>query len=211
MTSGLAGLILRTAEELGIERFAYVGWSWGASIGVHFGARHGDRLDALVLLDAGHTDVTGDARRPLDDVIADFTAQQERYRFAGWDEVLTAARESRPRWRPALEERVRAGMREDDGAIVANSDPRAAAAAWYGLLQEQPSSTHAALAQSALPILLVLAAENDTAVEAERFRAAVPQAELRWVEAGHDLLADAPEETTALVAEWLAFAVTRPH
>ncbi|HZC28279.1 MAG TPA: alpha/beta hydrolase, partial [Gaiellaceae bacterium] len=76
--SRLAGLILRTAEELGIERFAYVGWSWGASIGVHFGARHGDRLDALVLLDAGHTDVTGDARRPFDDVIADFTAQQER-------------------------------------------------------------------------------------------------------------------------------------
>ena len=41
----------------GGRRFDYVGWSWGASIGVHVAAGHADRLTALVLLDAGHTDV----------------------------------------------------------------------------------------------------------------------------------------------------------
>jgi pimeloyl-ACP methyl ester carboxylesterase len=209
--SRLADVVVATADRLGIGRFAYVGWSWGASIGVHLGVRRGSRLAALVLLDAGHTDIPGDPRRTLDDVLTDIGEQHERYKFAGWDEFLAAARESRHRWRPALERRLRAGMREVDGSVVASSDWRAAAAAWHGLLQEQPSSTHSVLGHMELPTLLVLAAGNDTAAEAERFRKAVPHAELRSIASGHDLLADAPEETIALVSEWLRFVIARPH
>jgi pimeloyl-ACP methyl ester carboxylesterase len=199
----LADLVVEVAAGLGIDRFAFVGWSWGASIGVHLGARHRDRLDALVLLDAGHTDVPGEADQELDAIVAWFTEQHERFRFESWDAFLAAARATRPRWRPALEERLRAGMQETDGAIVARSDRRAAAAAWHGLLQEQPSSTHGALGSGDLPILLVIATENDTSAEVERFRAAVPGAEVRRVDSGHDLLADAPEETIRLVADFL--------
>jgi pimeloyl-ACP methyl ester carboxylesterase len=199
----LADLVVEVAAGLGIHRFAFVGWSWGASIGVHLGARHRDRLDALVLLDAGHTDVPGDADQELDAIVAWFTEQHESFRFESWDAFLAAARAMRPRWRPALEERLRAGMQEVDGAIVARSDRRAAAAAWYGLLREQPSSTHATLGSGDLPVLLVIATENDTAAEVERFRAAVPGAEVRRVDSGHDLLADAPEETIRLVADFL--------
>jgi lipase len=201
--SRLADLVVGVADDLGIGRFAYVGWSWGASIGVHLGARHAERLNALVLLDAGHTDIPGDPEQPLEEILAGLSEQQERYRFADWDAFIAAARETRPRWRPALEERLRAGMHEVDGAIVALSDRRAAAAAWHGLVQEQPSSTHATLGETDLPIMLVTASRNDTAAEVERFRAAVPQAKLRAVDSGHDLLADAPDETIALVATWL--------
>jgi pimeloyl-ACP methyl ester carboxylesterase len=200
----LADLLVAVADAFGVARFGYVGWSWGASIGVHLGARHRDRLDALVLLDAGHTDIPGDPAQSFDDIVAWFTEQHERYRFDSWDAFSAAARETRPRWRPALEERLRAGMDDVGGAIVARSDSRAAAAAWHGLLQEQPSSTHAALGASDLPILLVVATRNDTAAELERFRAAVPHAEIRTVDSGHDLLADAPEETIPLVADFLA-------
>jgi lipase len=200
----LADLVVEVADRLGIDRFAYVGWSWGASIGVHLGARHRDRLEALVLLDAGHTDIPGDAGQSLEDVLAGISARHERYRFADWDAFLAAARETRPAWRPALEERLRAGMHEVDGAIVARSDRRAAAAAWHGLLREQPSSTHGALGRSDLAILLVLARRNDTAAEVERFRAAVPHADVLTVDAGHDLLADAPDETVAVVERWLS-------
>jgi pimeloyl-ACP methyl ester carboxylesterase len=203
-----ADLVVEVADQLGIGRFAYVGWSWGASIGVHLGARHRDRLEALVLLDAGHTDIPGDPERTLDDILAGISEQRERYRFDSWDAFFAAARETRPRWRPELEERLRAGMHEVDGAIVACSDRRAAAAAFHGLLQEQPSSTHAALGATDLPILLVLASGNDTAAEVERFRAAVPHAELTSVDSSHDLLADAPEETIALVAGWLDAVAT---
>jgi len=201
--SSLAALIVEAADSLGIGRFDFVGWSWGASIGVHLGARHSDRLRGLVLLDAGHTDVPGDPSTPLEQVIADFGDQHVRYRFDGWGAFLASAKETRPRWRPALEERLRAGMREEGGAIVAASDKRAAAAAWHGLLQEQPSSAHDALGRSGLPVLLVVASDTDASAEVERFRAAVPTAELAEVDSGHDVLADAPEETIALVSGWL--------
>jgi pimeloyl-ACP methyl ester carboxylesterase len=101
-------------------------------------------------------------------------------------------------------------MHEVDGAIVARSDRRAAAAAWHGLIQEQPSSAHAALGETELPVLLVLASGNETEAEAGRFRVAVPQTELRRVDSGHDLLADSPEETIRLVADFLARYRTVP-
>jgi pimeloyl-ACP methyl ester carboxylesterase len=206
----LAALVVDVADRLAIGAFAYVGWSWGASIGVHLGARHADRLEALVLLDAGHTDIPGDPEQRLEEVRAGISEQQERYRFADWEAFVAAARDTRPRWRPALEERLRAGMHEVDGAIVARSDRRAAAAAWHGLLQEQPSSAHSALGQTELPVLLVLASGNDTESEVARFRAAVPQTEVRRVESGHDVLADAPEETIGVVADFLARYRTVP-
>lgn len=206
--SRLADLIVETADGLGIDGFAYVGFSWGASIGVHLGARHADRLKALVLLDAGHTDIPGDPAPSLAEMLENVSTQHERYRFDSWDAFLAAAQETRPRWRPALEERLRAGMREQDGEIVARSDRRAAAAAFHGLHQEQPSSAHDALGQSGVPVLLVLAAQEDTASEAEHFRAAVPQTEVRVVDSGHDLLADAPEETIDLVAAWVRSALS---
>ena len=206
--SCLADLIVQTADSLGIGTFAYVGFSWGASIGVHLAARHADRVKALVLLDAGHTDIPGDPELSLAELLENVSTQHERYRFDSWDAFFAASKETRPRWRPALEERLRAGMHEQDGAVVARSDRRAAAAAFHGLQQEQPSSAHAALGHSGVPVLLVLASQQDTSTEAEQFRAAVPQTEVREVDSGHDLLADAPEETIALVADWVPSALS---
>jgi pimeloyl-ACP methyl ester carboxylesterase len=203
--SRLAELIVETADELELEQFAFVGWSWGASIGVHLAVRYAGRVAALVLLDAGHTDIPGE-ERSLAEVLEDLSSQHERYRFESWEAFLEAAQQARPAWRPALEERMRAGMVEQGGAIVARADRRAAAAAWHGLLQEQPSSAHVALGQAQIPVLLVLAAENNTTDETERFRRAVPQAEVRVIDSGHDLLADAPAETIALVGDWLLAA-----
>jgi pimeloyl-ACP methyl ester carboxylesterase len=112
--TSLADLVVETADAPGVGRFAYVGWSWGASIGVHLGARHAQRLSALVLLEAGHTDIPGDPDRTLEDVLAELGERQERYRFDTWDDFFVAARQSRPNWRPALEDRLRAGMHETD-------------------------------------------------------------------------------------------------
>ena len=209
--AALADLVVETADALQLGRFAFVGWSWGASIGVHLGVRHAARLRALVLLDAGHTDIPGDAGRTLEDVLAELGDRQERYRFETWQGFFAEARQSRPKWRPALEERLRAGMRESERGIVANADRRAAAAAWYGLLQQQPSRTHAELARVEVPILLVVASGNDTADQLERFRRLVPHTDVRELDSGHDLLADAPDETIALVSEWVRSTVGCPH
>jgi pimeloyl-ACP methyl ester carboxylesterase len=182
-------------------------WHGLNPFGVHLAARHQHRVRALALLDAGHTDIPGDPEQPLDVVLEEISGRQERYAFESWEEFLEAAKETRPNWRPALETQLRAGMRKRDGAVVARSDRRAAAAAWHGRLQEQPSSAHAALGETRLPVLLVLGSRNDTTAEVERFRDVVSQVDVRSVESGHDLLADAPEETIALVAEWLRTAL----
>jgi hypothetical protein len=60
------------------------------------------------------------------------------------------------------------------------------------------------LATLDLPILLVLAARNDTAGATARFRSALPRARVEVVDSEHDLLAHAPAETIGLVADWLA-------
>ena len=61
----------------------------------------------------------------------------------------------------------------------------------------------AALGELDLRLLLLLASRNDTAEETARFRRAVPRATIETVDTGHDLFADAPEETADLVASWL--------
>lgn len=201
--SQLADAIVAAADVLEVETFAFVGWSWGASLGVHLAVRHPGRVERMVLLDAGHTDIPADSSVSLDDLVTAMSREQEGYRFPSWDAFVETARETRPHWRPALEERLRAGMEERGGEVVARSDPRAAAAALYGLLQEQPSTTHRALGTTGIPVLLIVASGSDSEQELELFRAAVPDADIRSLDSGHDLLADAPDETIALVADWL--------
>lgn len=88
--------------------------------------------------------------------------------------------------------------------MVARADhPRAAAAALHWLGAEPPTSTFSALSRLGLPILLALASRNDTSASVERFRAAVPVAEIRTVDSEHDLLAHAADETIALVGDWV--------
>jgi len=72
----LAELVLDVAGERGIDRFVYMGFSWGASIGVHLAAGNPERVEALVLLDAGHTDVVLDATR--EQLEAEFAREQEQ-------------------------------------------------------------------------------------------------------------------------------------
>src|SRR5206468_2538744 len=48
LPSRLATLITGVADDAGVDRFAFMGHSWGASIGVHLAANHSDRVDALI-------------------------------------------------------------------------------------------------------------------------------------------------------------------
>lgn len=200
----LADLVANVADELRLSRFVFVGWSWGASIGVHLAARHAVRLSSLVLLDAGHTDLQDDLGwrdATLDERVSGAEAQVPVY--ATWDEALAAARERGGAWRPALEERIRAGLVERGGAIVPRADTTAMAAAFHWVGVERPSEQLQRLGALHLPLLLVVATRNDTTAQVERFRASVPHAEIRTVDSGHDVFAHAPEETERIVAEWV--------
>ena len=203
----LASLVVQLLDVLGLERAAYVGYSWGASIGCHLGARHPERLSGLVLLDAGYQDVPADGRS-LAERIADARESQASFRFDDWEGLFTAAREAGGRWSPEREERLRAGMREVGGQLVVAASPEAAAAALHGVITEPPTEQLAALGRTDVPVLLVTSGERagdeDGRAAVERFRATVPQAEIVHIEnSGHDLLSDAPEQTIRAVGEFL--------
>lgn len=185
-------------DNVDANRFAFMGHSWGASIGVHLAANHPDRVEALILLDAGHTDVRAIESR--DELAREFEADQASFAFESWEAFFDWVRGRVRDWRPSLEPRYREGMKEENGTIVAR--PPAAAAAWalYGVSQEPPSSVHERLD---LPVLLIVSDANEETEALERFRAAVPHARVEVVHAGHDIVEDVPEETVRLVADFL--------
>jgi 3-oxoadipate enol-lactonase len=204
----LASLVVRLLDALDLERAAYVGYSWGASIGCHLGAAHRERLSALVLLDAGYDDVPEDGKS-LEQRVEEARDAQASARFPDRAAFLSAVQEGKRNWRPALEERALAGMREEDGELIVGASFEAAAAALHGVIAEPPTEQLAALGGTSLPVLLVTSGERagdeEGQVAVERFRAAVPHAEVVHVaDSGHDLLADAPEQTIRAVGEFLS-------
>jgi hypothetical protein len=66
----------------------------------------------------------------------------------------------------------------------------------HGVKAEPPRSMHERLS---VPVLLLLANGADM----EGFKERVPQAVVEPVEAGHDIVEDAPAETVRLIADWL--------
>jgi pimeloyl-ACP methyl ester carboxylesterase len=152
LPSRLADLVLETVP---FERYVFMGHSWGGSIGVQLAADHPERLEGLVLLDAGYRNVELDVSR--DRLVDAFEAERER-----------------------------------EGQVLERSVARAAAWALHGVSREKQTATHERLH---LPVLLLLARDAE---------GTVPNAEIDRLDAGHDLLEDAPAETARLVLEWLA-------
>jgi pimeloyl-ACP methyl ester carboxylesterase len=62
----LADLVPPLLDALGVERAAFMGFSWGGDVGCHVAARHPERLTALVLLDAGYRDPPFDPLLPYE-------------------------------------------------------------------------------------------------------------------------------------------------
>ncbi len=207
--TALARLVVDLLDALELERAVYVGHSWGASIGCHLAASAPARLDALVLLDAGYTDFQdrpGYEEMDLAAVTAISVEQARDARWSSWEDCFEFFRPFVRTWRPALEERLRAGMREENGLIVPVVQPDVFAAASYGVMVEPPSATLESLEKLEVPILLVVASDTISTEHGrralERFRSAVPDAEVVEVDSGHDLLADAPEDTLAVLDRW---------
>jgi 3-oxoadipate enol-lactonase len=195
LPSRLTRIVLAVADANELERFAFMGHSWGGTIGAHLAALHPERIGALVLLDAGYSDAATDRSR--DDLVEQFEADQAAFAFESWDAYLEWVHSRVREWRPSLEPRYREGMVESGGKIVPRADARAAAWAMHGVSVESPRD---ALDRIGVPVLLLLAADADS----QGFEERVPQAVVHRLDTGHDIVEDAPEETVTLVADWLA-------
>lgn len=199
----LAGLVPQLLDALAIRRAPLIGFSWGGDIGCHVGARHGDRLSALVILDAGYRDPPFDPLQPFEERVTENEAAFEDYSAPSWDAVFAEAQQRHRRWSPQVEASVRAGRREQGGRIVPAGDPRILAAVEHGIAQAPPSTTRAALAASGLPVLVV-ASDDAAGDDLARFATDVPQADIHQPGGlGHDVLVDGFPELVHFVGGWL--------
>jgi pimeloyl-ACP methyl ester carboxylesterase len=207
----LATWMWRVVDAAGLDRVTLVGHSWGGAIACHMHAARSERVEALVLVDSGHldyADVLGDeVDRPIEDWIKE--ARDRQLRVA---DAATLAKELEIDADDPIMDVLLVAMEYDDagsGDMVSRVRPEAQGRARYHLAHARQSETWETIAAAGTPTLLLLATEPEHArtqneAAAPRFRAAVPQADVRLVPgATHSLITDLRAEFGAMVAAWL--------
>lgn len=195
-------------DELELERVAWAGSSWGGIVGVHLAAAHPERLAALVLVDGGYLDPEHEHGETLDEV-REYWRSRPGWRFPSWAAAVAESREAFTRWSPGLEAYARSAFREENGEVVSTMGPDVYAAAMHGIDRSPPSSVHARLGETRLPVLLLGATEPPREAARrdtwrERFASDVPQADVRRIDgAPHLMLEERPEETARAIGMWL--------
>jgi pimeloyl-ACP methyl ester carboxylesterase len=211
-TESVVELVLGVMDERGVSSAILMGHSWGGTVMTAFASRYPDRVDGLVLVDSGHADYQDQPGFPngrsFDELVEEYRAAERGVRTSEAELEHDIEEEVRRPLTPGLVEAFRAGLREEDGALVGIPTPEVRASAMAGLMHTRVTEAWPAIAAAGIPVLLLLATEpaeareqNEAAVPAfsERF----PDAEIRFFEnAGHDLFADAGPELGRVVAEW---------
>jgi len=203
----LVDLARDLVDALGFERPAWSGSSWGAIVGLHLGARHPERIAALVLLDGGYLHTT--EGKTLYELKEHWREQGQEFTYETWEELNADARRYFGRWSPALEASARSAFLEKNGAPVSIMGSDLYAAAVYGVEKTPPWASFEQLGRNSLPVLLVAATEPAETAEKraaglERVAQLVPQAKITLMEgAPHYLIEARPEETARALSTWL--------
>ena len=195
LPSRLAELAADLFLELGVDRAAFVGFSWGAQVGCSFAARLPERTASLVLIDGGYFQPP--EAGTLEACIEEARLEVEEDSFETWDAYFAYERESLRRWTPALEKAHRAVMREENGRVTPILDAEGLGAIIRANRREPAPDTYPAIVAGGVPVLLVTYRVN---AAIERFRSALPQARIELIEDGiHDLVSFAPAEIAELI------------
>jgi pimeloyl-ACP methyl ester carboxylesterase len=172
--SALSGLVTEIVDELDAACTAFLGFSWGATVGCWFAALNPERVRALVLVEGGHFDFADldgfDSDRTLDEFVAEAEA-------AASDEGNDFGSHT-----PAVAGAMIYGLCEEP------------ATATYALLtaSETPLLFLGSKLERALPELQRLSrlVPQSNIVQLET--------------TGHELLRDAPSEVARAAGDWLA-------
>ena len=205
----LAGLVLSLADELGWERFILAGHSWGGAVASHVVAANPGRIEALILVDSGHIDYGDTPGADLDETLEALTAKSEAARRRAKDPADVAAQLEIEPGDPVLDAILEGMIDDGSGGLISATTGLSRASAMYHLARARSSATWSTTAAAGIPTLLLLATQPDDARRqneeaAARFAAAVPHADVRFVEdATHSLITDLSDRFGALVVDWL--------
>jgi pimeloyl-ACP methyl ester carboxylesterase len=205
----MAAMTWDLADRLGWDRLVLVGHSWGGAIACHAAAAEPGRVEALVLVDSGHLDYAQAPGADLDASLDEMVEQSERQRLRLPDRAAVADL-IEVDVDDVLVDAFLEGMVEDDAGLVSATPGIARGPALYHLTRAKQSRTWPVIASNGIPTLLLLATEPEQArllneEGAERFRAAVPHADIRFVPgATHSLISDERDRFGTTVAGWLA-------
>lgn len=206
----LADLMADLAASLGWDRLDLAGHSWGGAIACHLAAARPDLVRSLVLVDSGHLDYGETPGVDLESTLEELAekAEEGRLRMADRAEVAELLGVDVG---DVLVDAFLEGMQPDgDGGLVSRTLGIASAAARWHLARSKQSETWPMIQRSGIPTLLLLATEPEQARElneggATRFAAALPRADVRWVDgATHSLITDERERFGAALVEWLS-------
>ena len=205
----MAAMTWALADRLGWDRLVLVGHSWGGAIACHAAAREPARIEALVLVDSGHLDYATAPGADLDASLADLVEQSEHQRLRLPDRAAVAALIDVDVDDVLVDAFLEGMVEDEDGGLVSATPGIARGPALYYLTRAKQSRTWPVIASNGIPTLLLLATEPEQArvlneQGAERFRAAIPDADVRFVPgATHSLITDERERFGETVADWL--------
>jgi pimeloyl-ACP methyl ester carboxylesterase len=203
--AALADRLADLLRALDVAPVAYVGISWGATIGCWLAQAAPGSVERLVLVDGGHIDPAEapgfDAHATLRDRLR--AARMHEPTWKSLDRALDAMAEAYGDWTPWLDDAWRAALVERDKRWRPIVRPDVYAASVDGIATAPVSGTWPALASSGISVTLVVPPESLTSTV--RFTAAVPQARVVDVAAARtDLLGGGLAATVAAVAGAIA-------
>lgn len=187
--------LAETAHGHGLDRAAWIGFSFGGRLIAELALREPDLVERLALLDPA---------LELTPEYALEAAEDERVEetFASADEAIDARYAvgtliSTPR--ATLEEEMRQHLeRTPDGRLRQRYSRPAAIAAWGEMARPAP-------APAPVPTLLLTGSESQVPNDPDRYRRALGErAEIGEIRSGHSLLWDDFDATAAAVARFLA-------
>ncbi len=207
-------LLADLIEVLELDRPVLAGHSWGGVVASLLAARLRDRARGLVLLDSGHLDYPDaagfDPSMTLEDRVAALSAPGRRLPTVPWSTFVDDVRAELPRWSPAIETILRAGVELASGRVQEIPAPAVKAAVQDALGHRRVSESWDVIAAAALPVLLLTAtrpgdAASLNAEAAARYVARVPRTTWEPIDgARHDLLLDAGPRVAEAIGAWLA-------
>lgn len=185
-------------DALAIERALVVGHSMGGTHAIRLAAAHPDRVERLVVVDAGPEPMPEGSER------ARRLSLERPERFKHADEALAYLRRTSPGYSEEVyANRMRWLFREDGGDVVWRSSRDALASIMSGARRDDLWS---ALRAIRCPVLLVRGTRSNVLSPevAQRMITALTNGRLIELDAGHNVALDRPKELADALVEFAA-------